>query len=96
VLFLSKHVIICVFQEGIQPMWEDPVNKGGGRWVLNLDKRQRLHDLNHLWLETVSHSTIASYCFFRFKCILHYLYRDNFKWFKMWGLVMLNMQYVYI
>jgi len=34
-------------------MWEDPVNKGGGRWVLNLDRRQRLHDLNKMWLETV-------------------------------------------
>ena len=29
------------------------MNKGGGRWVLNLDRRQRLHDLNDLWLETV-------------------------------------------
>jgi len=34
-------------------MWEDPVNKGGGRWVLNLDRRQRLHELNNTWLETV-------------------------------------------
>jgi len=35
-------------------MWEDPVNKGGGRWVLSLDKRQRLHELSNLWLETVN------------------------------------------
>ena len=34
-------------------MWEDPMNKGGGRWVLNLDKRQRLNELNVMWLETV-------------------------------------------
>lgn len=34
-------------------MWEDPVNKGGGRWLLNLDKRQRLHELSNLWLETM-------------------------------------------
>ena len=40
-------------QEGIQPMWEDPVNKGGGRWVLNVDKRQRLYELSNMWLETV-------------------------------------------
>ena len=39
-------------------MWEDPVNKGGGRWVLNLDKRQRLHDLNNMWLETVARLSI--------------------------------------
>jgi len=35
-------------------MWEDPVNKGGGRWVLNLDKRHRLHELSNMWLETVN------------------------------------------
>ena len=30
------------------------MNKGGGRWVLNLDRRQRLHELNDMWLETVN------------------------------------------
>ena len=41
-------------------MWEDPMNKGGGRWVLNLDKRQRLNELNVMWLETVISSLEVS------------------------------------
>jgi len=41
-------------------MWEDPVNKGGGRWVLNLDKRQRMRELNDLWLETVIKFVVLS------------------------------------
>jgi len=48
-------------------MWEDPVNKGGGRWVLNLDRRQRLHELNSLWLETVN-SLVT--CCSVFRCAL--------------------------
>jgi len=34
-------------------MWEDPMNKDGGRWVLNLDKRNRFNELSNTWLETV-------------------------------------------
>lgn len=32
-------------------MWEDDANKNGGRWLINLDKKQRPHDLDHFWLE---------------------------------------------
>ena len=35
-------------------MWEDEYNKRGGRWLINLNKAQRLSDLDNLWLETVS------------------------------------------
>ena len=35
-------------------MWEDERNKKGGRWLINLDKRQRHSDLDKFWLETVS------------------------------------------
>merc|ERR1712029_429245 len=27
-----------LFKKGIKPMWEDPMNKEGGRWLVNLDK----------------------------------------------------------
>lgn len=32
-------------------MWEDSANKNGGRWLLNLDKKQRSTDLNDTWLD---------------------------------------------
>lgn len=41
-------------QDGIKPMWEDPRNKWGGRWLVNLSKQRRHIELDHLWLETVS------------------------------------------
>lgn len=40
-----------LFKEGIKPMWEDERNKRGGRWVINLDKKQRTAHLDDLWLE---------------------------------------------
>jgi len=42
-----------LFKDGIQPMWEDEKNKRGGRWLINLDKRQRHTDLDNFWLETL-------------------------------------------
>ncbi|KAI0216521.1 Eukaryotic translation initiation factor 4E [Lamellibrachia satsuma] len=42
-----------MFKEGIQPMWEDDRNKKGGRWLINLDKRQRNTELDRFWLETL-------------------------------------------
>ena len=35
-------------------MWEDVRNKSGGRWLFNLDKRERRDILDSCWLETVS------------------------------------------
>ena len=35
-------------------MWEDGRNKDGGRWLINLNKNQRMTDLDNFWLETVS------------------------------------------
>lgn len=32
-------------------MWEDTANKNGGRWLLNIDRKQRLTDLDRFWLE---------------------------------------------
>lgn len=42
-----------MFKQGIRPMWEDNANKCGGRWLINLDKKQRNTDLDHFWLETL-------------------------------------------
>lgn len=42
-----------VFKEGIEPMWEDKRNKQGGRWLLNLEKRDRRDFLDQCWLETI-------------------------------------------
>ena len=40
-----------LFKEGIFPDWEDQRNSPGGRWMINLDKRQRSDHLDQYWLE---------------------------------------------
>eukprot|EP00095_Tigriopus_kingsejongensis_P001720 maker-scaffold539_size142544-snap-gene-0.21 protein:Tk01720 transcript:maker-scaffold539_size142544-snap-gene-0.21-mRNA-1 annotation:"eukaryotic translation initiation factor 4e" len=42
-----------LFKKGIKPMWEDDNNKRGGRWLINLDKKQRGHCLDNFWLEVM-------------------------------------------
>ena len=44
-------ILIGILQTGIRPMWEDPVNKEGGRWLLQLDRNQRSRYLDRIWLE---------------------------------------------
>lgn len=39
-----------LFKQGIFPDWEDRRNQKGGRWMINLDKRQR-SQLDDYWLE---------------------------------------------
>jgi len=41
------------FKKDIPPMWEDPQNLDGGRWVLNLDKKYRGTSLDVYWLNTL-------------------------------------------
>ncbi|CAH0407935.1 unnamed protein product [Chilo suppressalis] len=43
----------AVFKQGIRPMWEDDANKMGGRWLINLDRKQRNSDLDRFWLDVV-------------------------------------------
>ncbi len=38
-----------LFKFGIQPTWEDKANKGGGRWLVNIDNKQK-NGINELWL----------------------------------------------
>lgn len=40
-----------LFKEGIKPMWEDPGNKDGGRWLISIEKRVRHTVLDSFWLE---------------------------------------------
>ncbi|XP_051174409.1 eukaryotic translation initiation factor 4E-1A-like [Leptopilina boulardi] len=40
-----------MFKQGIRPMWEDDANKSGGRWLINLEKKQRATELDRFWLE---------------------------------------------
>jgi translation initiation factor 4E len=40
-----------LFKYGIKPMWEDPQNKKGGRWLLMVDRSRRNEILDHYWLE---------------------------------------------
>ncbi|GLV38801.1 eukaryotic translation initiation factor 4E1 [Carabus blaptoides fortunei] len=42
-----------LFKSGIRPMWEDDANKRGGRWLINLDKKQRTVDLDRFWLDVI-------------------------------------------
>ncbi|CAD5224506.1 unnamed protein product [Bursaphelenchus okinawaensis] len=40
-----------LFKDGIKPMWEDPKNVKGGRWMVVIHKDQRATKLDELWLE---------------------------------------------
>lgn len=45
-----------VFKEGVQPMWEDSQNRKGGKWVMNVNKKDG-DQLDQLWLNVVSTCT---------------------------------------
>ena len=38
-----------LFKQGVRPMWEDPANAVGGKWVLTIKNKTQL---NQLWLYT--------------------------------------------
>uniref|UniRef100_A0A914KG94 EIF-4F 25 kDa subunit n=1 Tax=Meloidogyne incognita TaxID=6306 RepID=A0A914KG94_MELIC len=39
------------FKEGIQPVWEVPDNKNGGRLIVQIDNKNKIEHLDALWLE---------------------------------------------
>jgi len=41
-----------VFKDGIKPMWEDTLNRNGGRWLVTFNKQGRQH-LDSYWLEVL-------------------------------------------
>jgi translation initiation factor 4E len=51
---LSLNSNYHVFREGVVPMWEDPVNKDGGKFVLTLPKKDsKSGKIDEWWLFTV-------------------------------------------
>lgn len=50
---ISSGCDYMLFKDGIEPMWEDTHNRAGGRWLVNLDKRDRRDILDQCWLETL-------------------------------------------
>jgi len=40
-----------LFREGIKPMWEDPDNVKGGRWLMVVERTKRAERLDVCWLE---------------------------------------------
>nr|AMA65232.1 eIF4E-3 [Amphidinium carterae] len=44
-----EHVDYSLFKKGVTPAWEDPAFKGGGRWVIKLEK-VKAQSLDDLWL----------------------------------------------
>lgn len=43
-----------LFKQGIKPMWEDPANKHGGKWSIQLPRNKTMSDIDNIWLYTVS------------------------------------------
>lgn len=41
-----------LFKTGIEPMWEDPANRKGGRWLLQTERKQRTA-LDSYWMEVL-------------------------------------------
>jgi len=42
-----------MMKDGIEPMWEDPQNEKGGKWVVCVPMKHRTSHLNQLWLWVV-------------------------------------------
>jgi len=41
-----------MFKKGIQPKWEDPLNRSGGRWMIKLEPQNRAEGINQqAWTE---------------------------------------------
>lgn len=40
-----------LFKDKIKPMWEADGNKGGGRWLIKVDKARRTELVDYYWLE---------------------------------------------
>ena len=43
-----------IFKHGIKPMWEDPENKAGGKWVLTVPKQRNRSIVDSWWMNIVS------------------------------------------
>ncbi|XP_074597991.1 eukaryotic translation initiation factor 4E-like isoform X2 [Brevipalpus obovatus] len=49
---LGHQADYSVFKCGIKPMWEDPRNSRGGRWIIPFDRNAK-KELDEMWLEVL-------------------------------------------
>ena len=49
------------FRQGIKPQWEDPANKEGGRWMINITKEEDLKNSTDFVWEEVLMSLAGEY-----------------------------------
>ncbi|KAF9916392.1 eukaryotic translation initiation factor 4E, partial [Linnemannia zychae] len=42
-----------LFKQGIKPMWEDPANKNGGKWSIQLPRNRTMNEIDNIWLYTM-------------------------------------------
>ncbi|KAI5167543.1 translation initiation factor 4E [Nematocida sp. ERTm5] len=52
---------LSLFKKGIEPMWEDPSNLNGGKWIIKIKKNtaeQRLFESLFIWMALVPFSTM--------------------------------------
>ncbi|KAF9917327.1 eukaryotic translation initiation factor 4E [Lobosporangium transversale] len=42
-----------LFKQGIKPMWEDPANKRGGKWSIQLPRNKTISEIDNIWLYTM-------------------------------------------
>uniref|UniRef100_A0A7S2JX99 mRNA cap-binding protein n=1 Tax=Leptocylindrus danicus TaxID=163516 RepID=A0A7S2JX99_9STRA len=51
---LSTNSNYHIFKKGVEPMWEDPMNAKGGKWVLTIPKKEsKAGRCDEWWLHTV-------------------------------------------
>lgn len=43
-----------LFKDGIAPAWEDPQNKNGGKWEIQVAREKSKSIIDKMWLYTVS------------------------------------------
>lgn len=48
---------LLIFKSGVNPVWEDPINTKGGRWVFRFSRRSNNNEVNHELVKKVRHRT---------------------------------------
>lgn len=49
-----------MFKKGVKPMWEDPANEKGGKWVMTLTAKEDVNRMDEMW-ELLVLSMIGEY-----------------------------------
>lgn len=56
---IPAHRDLHLFKKGIKPMWEDPANKKGGKWVIRLKKEQAARAWENLCMAMLGEQFMA-------------------------------------